>query len=75
LNRLIHGVKVMTDKRTFVDLIGEATRQNRRKSVLQAPQPATNDKRRLSHWPPPQHAQWRLEKLTPWKLKPWRTDD
>jgi hypothetical protein len=27
---------------------------------------------RLSHWPSDRWAQWRIETITPWKLKPWK---
>jgi hypothetical protein len=27
---------------------------------------------RLSHWPPDRWEQWRLETLTPWKLRAWK---
>jgi hypothetical protein len=66
----------MADKPEFVDLISEATRQSRRRS---RPRPldepvVVKERSRLSHWPPERWTQWRLETLTPWKLKPWRVD-
>jgi hypothetical protein len=27
---------------------------------------------RLSHWPPDRWEQWRIETLTPWKLRSWK---
>ena len=27
---------------------------------------------RLSHWPPDRWTQWRLETLTPWRLRSWK---
>ena len=63
----------MTDKSEFVDMISEATRQARRRMriVDLEPAAATKETSRLSHWPPEHWAQWRLAKLTPWKIKPW----
>ena len=65
----------MANKPQYVDLIGDATRQNRRrrearfvKRVIDEPE-EPQEERRLSNWPPGRFAQWRLEKLTPWKLK------
>jgi hypothetical protein len=66
----------MADKPEFVDLISEATRQSRRRASprrLDAPV-VVKERSRLSHWPPERWTQWRLETLTPWKLKPWRVD-
>jgi hypothetical protein len=66
----------MADKPEFVDLISEATRQSRRRSAAQVDAPvAGRERSRLSHWPPERWTQWRLETLTPWKLKPWRVQD
>ena len=64
----------MTDKSEFVDMISEATRQARRRMpriVDLQPAAATKETSRLSHWPPEHWQQWRMEKLTPWKIKPW----
>jgi hypothetical protein len=36
---------------------------------------ATKEASRLSHWPPEHWQQWRMETLTPWKLKPGRGKD
>ena len=63
----------MTDKPEYVDMISEATRQSRRHSMSRIVdlQPAPKETSRLSHWPPEHWQQWRLAKLTPWKIKPW----
>lgn len=59
----------MTEKSTFVDMIQEATRQRRRRPRPHALKPVAEDKPRLSRWPPPRQAAWRLELLKPWKVK------
>ena len=64
----------MTDKPEFVDMISEATRQVRRRTtprIVDLQPIATKAASRLSHWPPEHWQQWRMEKLTPWKIKPW----
>ena len=61
----------MADKPEFVDLISDATRQNRRRAmpVDVDPMPAaTKERSRMAHTPP-RLARWRLETLTPWKIK------
>jgi hypothetical protein len=63
----------MADKPEFVDMIAAATRQSRRRIV--APRVVEGDVKetsRLSHWPPDRWVQWRMETLTPWKMKPWK---
>jgi hypothetical protein len=64
----------MADKSEFVDMISEATRQSRRRAMLRVidPAPEVKETSRLSHWPPERWTQWRMEHLTPWKLKPWK---
>ncbi|MCB0909946.1 MAG: hypothetical protein KDB63_22850 [Nocardioidaceae bacterium] len=57
----------MTEKPTFVDTIREATRQNRRRTLIRAPQPSEEDRPRMSRWPPPRQKEWRLAMLKPWK--------
>ena len=65
----------MADKKAFVDLIGDATRQRRRVgTALVAPAPA-KERSRLSHWPSNRHLQWRLETLMPWKIRSWERKD
>jgi hypothetical protein len=61
----------MTDKAEFVDMISEATRQSRRRYAAR-PDEHAKERSRLSHWPPERWEQWRLETLTPWKLKSWK---
>jgi hypothetical protein len=64
----------VADKPEFVDMISEATRQVRRRMaprIVDLLPAATKEASRLSHWPPEHWAQWRLAKLTPWKIKPW----
>jgi hypothetical protein len=66
----------MADKPEFVDIISEATRQNRRRFTERVVLPAEiKETSRLSHWPPDRWTQWRLETLTPWKLKYWKFKD
>ena len=63
----------MADKPEFVDLISEATRQNRRRFAQRVVAPVdVKETSRLSNWPPARWTQWRLETLTPWKLKSWK---
>jgi len=67
------GDPAMADKPEFVDIISEATRQRTRRiepSVIEHAD--VKETSRLSHWPPDRWTQWRLETLTPWKLKPWK---
>jgi hypothetical protein len=61
----------MAEKSEFVDLISEATRQNRRRTmpVDIDPMPsAAARESRMAHRPP-RLERWRLETLTPWKIK------
>ena len=63
----------MADKPEFVDIISEATRQNRRRFTERAVLPTeVKETSRMSHWPPDRWVQWRLETLTPWKLRSWK---
>jgi len=64
----------MADKSEFVDMISEATRQNSRRFAQRVllPTEVVKETSRLSHWPPDRWTQWRLETLTPWKLKAWK---
>ena len=66
--------RAMADKPEFVDLISEATQQSRRRFEPRLDAPVVKERSRLGHWPPERWSQWRMETLTPWKLKPWRTD-
>ena len=36
--------------------------------------PVVKETSRLSHWPPDGWREWRMETLTPWKIKPWGKD-
>jgi len=63
----------MADKPEFVDMISEATRQSRRRLMPRVVEPvAVKETSRLSHWPPDRWEQWRIETLTPWKLRSWK---
>jgi hypothetical protein len=61
----------MADKSQFVDLISEATQQKRRRVMPRVVAKVVKETSRLSHWPPDRWVQWRMENLTPWKLKSW----
>ena len=65
----------MADKSEFVDMISEATRQTRRRIMPRVAKPEVKETSRLSHWPPEHWKQWRVETLTPWKLKTWKYRD
>ncbi len=65
----VREVRAMAEKSTFVDMIQEATRQNRRRFDARAPKPSVGERPRLGRWPPPRLAAWRLEMLKPWKAK------
>jgi hypothetical protein len=65
----------MADKSEFVDMISEATRQARRRVALRAKEPAAKERPRVGHWPPERLEQWRMENLTPWKIKSWKFKD
>jgi hypothetical protein len=64
--------RAMADKPEFVDMISEAPRQTRRRYAPRVVKPAAKETSRLSHWPPDRWVQWRMETLTPWKLKSWK---
>ena len=64
----------MADKPEFVDIISEATRQNRRRVMPRVIEPVAKKISRLGHRPA-RLLQWRIETLTPWKIKPWETRD
>jgi hypothetical protein len=66
----------MADKPEFVDMISESTRQSRRRAAGPLPvEPEVKERSRMSHWPPDRMVQWRLENLTPWKVKSWKFKD
>jgi hypothetical protein len=63
----------MADKAEFVDTISDATRQRWRRPEKRLSEPTVVEERsRLSHWPPSSILEWRLENLTPWKMKGWQ---
>jgi hypothetical protein len=64
--------RAVADKPVFVDMISEATRQTRRRIMPPIVEPEIKETSRLSHWPPDRWVQWRMETLTPWKLKSWK---
>ena len=64
--------RAVADKPEFVDMISEATRQARRRVIRHVVEPEVKERSRLSHWPPDRWLQWRIETLTPWKLKSWK---
>jgi hypothetical protein len=73
---MLRGKSVMADKSEFVDMISEATRQVRRRRVMpRAAAPVVKEASRMSHWPPEHLEQWRMENLTPWKIKSWKIKD
>jgi len=68
----------MAKKPEFVDLISDRTRQYWRRPTGRAiNEPAVKEEKHLSNWPPARFEQWRLENLTPWKLKlkSWKFKD
>ena len=62
----------VADKPEFVDMIAQATRQSHRRIIHRVVEPEVKEISRLSHWPTDRWIQWRIETLTPWKLKPWK---
>jgi hypothetical protein len=65
----------MADKPEFIDMISEATRQVRRRLVARVKEPVAKERPRVGHWPPEHLEQWRMENITPWKIKPWKIKD
>jgi hypothetical protein len=70
--RGISQERAMAEKSEFVDMISDATRQARRRQSARVIEPQVKETSRLSHWPPDRWQQWRMETLTPWKMKPWK---
>ncbi len=64
----------MADKSDYVDMISEATTQNHRRYAPRAVDLQIKETSRLSR-PSNRLLQWRLENLTPWKIKPWKFKD
>lgn len=67
----------MANKPEYVDLIGEATRQHRRRAtpLRTAATPEVEETSKLSRWPPAMFRQWKLETLTRWTSAPWKLRD
>ena len=64
----------MANKPEFVDTISMATRQRWRRQerrVIEAPM-VEEEQSRLSHWPPQNLIEWKLETFTPWRIKAWK---
>jgi hypothetical protein len=64
--------RAVAGKSEFVDMISEATRQGRRKVGPRVAEPEAKETSRLSNWPPDRWQQWRMETLTPWKIRSWK---
>ena len=66
----------MADKPEYVDLISDATRQNRRNAarIVDLDPVVSKKTSRLGHRSERFEA-WRLETFTPWKLKTWKFKD
>ncbi len=64
----------MAEKSDFVDMISEATSQRRRRYEPRVIDLPGKERSRLSR-PSDRLVQWRLENLTPWKIKPWKFTD
>jgi hypothetical protein len=67
----------VADKPEFVDMISEATTQSwrRTKRIVDLPAAApVKETSRLSHRSD-RLEQWRLENLTPWKIRSWKFKD
>lgn len=67
----------MANKPEYVDLIGEATRQHRRRAtpLRIVATPEVEETSKLSRWPPAMFRQWKLETLTRWTSAPWKLKD
>jgi hypothetical protein len=63
------------DKSEFVDTIGDATKQRYRRVMPRAKELVAKETPKMGHWPPVRLEQWRMENLTPWKIKPWKLKD
>ncbi len=64
----------MAEKSDFVDMISEATSQRSRRYEPRVIDLPGKERSRLSR-PSDRLVQWRLENLTPWKIKPWKFTD
>jgi hypothetical protein len=69
----------MANKPEYVDLIGEVTRQHRRRAaplrMIAKPEVEVEETSKLSRWPPAMFKQWKLENLTRWKSASWKLKD
>ena len=66
----------MANKPDYVDLISEATRQNRGRAIPRViAKPEVEETSRLSHWPPAMFKQWKFENLMRWKSASWKLKD
>ncbi|AMA55126.1 hypothetical protein [Bradyrhizobium sp. CCGE-LA001] len=66
----------MANKPEYVDLISEATRQNRRRAMpLRVAKPEVEETSKLSHWPPAMFKQWKLDNLMRWRSTSWKLKD
>lgn len=67
----------MANKPQYVDLIGDATRQHRRRAtpLRIVATPEIEETSKLSRWPPAMFRQWKLETLTRWTSAPWKLKD
>ena len=66
----------MANKPEYVDLISEATRQNRRRAMPRViAKPEVEETSRLSHWPPAMFKQWKLDNLMRWRSASWKLKD
>ena len=64
----------MADKPEFVDMISEATRQNRRSFTPRIIEPEVKEKSRLGHWPPRRWTQLAAGDVPAMEVKPWKTE-
>jgi hypothetical protein len=71
------GLRAMSNKPEYVDLISEATRQRRRRTtpLRVVREPEVEETSRLSRWPPAMFRQWKLENLMRWKTGSWKLKD
>jgi len=67
----------MANKPEYLDLIGEATRQHRRRPtpLRVVARPEVEETSRLSRWPPAMFKQWKLDNLMRWKSASWKLKD
>ncbi|MBR0779218.1 hypothetical protein JQ625_30750 [Bradyrhizobium diazoefficiens] len=66
----------MANKPEYVDLIGEATRQHRRRParLRLAAKPEVEQTSKLSRWPPAMFKQWKIDTLMRWPAS-WKLKD